>query len=85
MRSTERQRGYGDWYGFLLLAQGSGEVMIEHGVNAWDVGAILPIVEEAGGRMTDWSGKVNLDASDVLATNGKLHAEVLDILRGGKA
>ena len=39
VRRSERQRGYGDWYGFLLLAQGSGEVMIEHGVHAWDVGA----------------------------------------------
>src|SRR5262245_10542628 len=49
VRASERQRGYGDWYGFLLVAQGSGEVMIEHGIQSWDVAAIFPVVEEAGG------------------------------------
>jgi histidinol-phosphatase len=79
---SEKQRGYGDWYGFLLVAQGSGEVMIEHGVHAWDVGGIVPIVEEAGGRVTDWSGKFDLYAADVIATNGKLHEAVLAVVNG---
>ena len=57
MRRTERQRGFGDWYGFMLMAQGSGEVMVEHGVHAWDIAAVgSQIVEEAGGRYTDWDG-----------------------------
>src|SRR4051794_34669401 len=43
VRRSERQRGFGDWYAFLLVAQGSGEVMVEHGVHAWDVAAIKPI------------------------------------------
>src|SRR5439155_25741165 len=50
VRRTQRQRGYGDFYGFVLVAQGSGEVMAEHGVHAWDVAALKVIVEEAGGR-----------------------------------
>jgi histidinol-phosphatase len=79
---SEKQRGYGDWYGFLLVAQGSGEVMVEHGVHAWDVGAIFPIVEEAGGRMTDWGGRFDMHAPDVIASNGKLHDEVLAIVNG---
>ena len=54
---TQRQRGFGDFYGFVLVAQGSGELMVEHGVHAWDVAAIKPIVEEAGGRFTDWDGR----------------------------
>jgi histidinol-phosphatase len=82
VRRSERQRGFGDWYGFLLVAQGSGEVMVEHGVHPWDVAAILPIVEEAGGRFSDWNGKVDIHAPDVIASNGKLHDEVLDILAG---
>ncbi len=82
VRRTEKQRGYGDWYGFLLVAQGSGEIMIEHGVHAWDVAGILPIVEEAGGRMTAWNGKFELFAPDVIATNGKLHEQVLAIVHG---
>src|SRR5262245_30036290 len=39
VRRTQRQRGFGDFYGFVLVAQGSGEVMAEHGVHAWDVAA----------------------------------------------
>ncbi len=80
VRRTERQRGFGDWYGFMLVAQGSGEVMVEHGVHAWDVGAIIPIIEEAGGRFSNWDGKIDLYAPDVIASNGKLHDEVLAIL-----
>jgi histidinol-phosphatase len=80
VRRTERQRGFGDWYGFMLVAQGSGEIMIEHGVHAWDVAAIIPIIEEAGGRFSDWEGKVDIHRTDVMASNGKLHDEVLRIL-----
>jgi myo-inositol-1(or 4)-monophosphatase len=58
--------------------------MIEHGVHAWDIGAVIPIIEEAGGRMTDWQGKIDLYAPDVIASNGKLHQEVLAILQGKK-
>src|SRR5260370_32236017 len=53
---THRQRGFGDFYGFVLVAQGSGELMVEQGVHAWDVAAIKPIVEEAGGRFSNWNG-----------------------------
>jgi histidinol-phosphatase len=79
-RRADRLRGFGDFYGHVLVAQGSGEIMAEHGVNAWDVAAILPLVEEAGGRFTDWSGRVTIHSPDVLITNGKLHDEVLQIL-----
>jgi histidinol-phosphatase len=84
-RRAERLRGFGDFYGFVLVAQGSGEVMVEHGVHAWDVAAIQPIIEEAGGRFSDWDGGVTIHRPDVLVSNGKLHDEVLGILarRGG--
>ncbi|MBY0526262.1 MAG: histidinol phosphate phosphatase [Gemmataceae bacterium] len=78
---TQRQRGFGDFYGFVLVAQGSGEVMLEDGVHIWDVAAIKPIVEEAGGRFSDWGGNATIHRSDVIASNGKLHDEVLAILR----
>lgn len=77
---TDRQRGYGDFYGFCLVAQGSAEIMIDHGVHAWDVAAVKPIVEEAGGTFTDWSGMPNIHRPDVLATNGKRHHAILAIL-----
>lgn len=79
---TERQRGYGDFYGFVLVAQGSGELMIEHGVHSWDVAAIKPIIEEAGGRYSTWDGSQDIERPDVIVSNGKLHDEALRILAG---
>lgn len=79
---TERQRGFGDFYGFVMIAQGSGEIMVEHGVHAWDLGALVPIVEEAGGKMTAWDGKFDIEKPDVLASNGLLHEAALKIIRG---
>ncbi|MCI0464443.1 MAG: histidinol phosphate phosphatase [Gemmataceae bacterium] len=77
---TQRQRGYGDFWGFVLVAQGSGEVMFEHGCHAWDLAALQVIVEEAGGRMTAWDNRPDIHRPDVIATNGKLHEAVLAIL-----
>ena len=77
---TDRQRGYGDFLGFLLVAQGSAEIMVDHGVHPWDVAALLPIIEEAGGRLTDWQGTRTIHRPDVLATNGRLHETVQAIL-----
>jgi len=74
-------RGFGDFYGFVLVAQGSGEAMVEYGVKAWDIAALFPIVEEAGGKMSDWNGEYHLDHSDVLATNGLLHETTLSFFR----
>jgi histidinol-phosphatase len=81
-RKTKRQRGHGDFYGFVLVAEGAADIMVEHGVNPWDVAATKAIVEEAGGAFTDWTGTPTIHTPDVLATNGKLHASVLEILRG---
>jgi histidinol-phosphatase len=80
LRQTQRQRGYGDFYGFVLVAQGSGDLMVEHGVSPWDLGALIPIVEEAGGKMTSWSGEVDISRPDVLASNGLLHEDAMRIL-----
>jgi histidinol-phosphatase len=84
VRRTDRQRGFGDFYGFMLVAQGSGELMVEHGVHAWDVAAIQPIVEEAGGRFSNWDGGIDLYKPDVLVSNGRMHDEVLKILAGAQ-
>lgn len=78
---TQRQRGFGDFYGFVLVAQGSGELMVEHGVHPWDVAAVRPIVEEAGGRMNNWDGRFNVLKPDVIASNGLLHDEARSILQ----
>src|SRR5262245_51074705 len=80
---TQRQRGFGDYYGHILVAQGSGEFMAEHGLHAWDVAAIKPIVEEAGGRFSNWDDKQSIHAPDCITSNGLVHEQVLAILRGG--
>lgn len=80
LRQSVRQRGFGDFYGFVLVAQGSGELMIEHGVHAWDLGGLVAIVEEAGGKITAWDGKLDIDRPDVVASNGLLHDAALAIL-----
>lgn len=79
--ATERQRGIGDFYGFMLVAQGSIDIMVDHGVHAWDVAALLPIVEEAGGVFTDWAGRRTIHSTDVLATNKPLHVPTLRVLQ----
>jgi histidinol-phosphatase len=78
---TARQRGYGDFYGFVLVAEGAAELMVEHGVNPWDIAATKAIIEEAGGTFTDWDGTATIHRPDVLASNGRIHSEALAILR----
>jgi histidinol-phosphatase len=82
---VQTERGYGDFYGHMLVAQGSGELMIEQGVHAWDMAALKPIVEEAGGRFSDWDDTPTIYRPDVIASNGKLHREALQILRSESA
>ncbi|MGI9516948.1 MAG: histidinol-phosphatase [Pirellulaceae bacterium] len=77
-------RSWGDGYGYLLVATGRAEVMVDPIVNAWDVGAILPVVREAGGRFTDWKGDESIDGGDAFGTNGLLHQDVIHILNAGK-
>jgi histidinol-phosphatase len=80
-RQVQKQRGYGDYFGFVLVAQGSIEMMLDYGVHPWDVAAIIPIIEEAGGIMTAWDGKMPLNRPDVLASNGLLHSAALEWLQ----
>jgi histidinol-phosphatase len=77
---TSRQRGFGDFYGFVLVAEGAADLMVEQGVNPWDIAGIKAILEEAGGAFTDWSGNPTIYRPDVLASNGRVHQEALAIL-----
>src|SRR5262249_8126065 len=79
---TERQRGFGDFYGVVLVAAGAADAMVEHGLHPWAVAAPKGRAEEPGGRLPDWNGTPTTDAPDVLATNGLLHDRVRTILNG---
>jgi histidinol phosphatase-like enzyme (inositol monophosphatase family) len=70
-------RTWGDGYGYLLVATGRADVMVDPLMNAWDAAAVETVVVEAGGRFSDWSGRDRIDAGDGVATNGLLHEAVL--------
>ena len=78
---VDRSRGYGDFLHYHLLAAGKIDAVIETDVNILDIAALVTIVEEAGGRFTDLDGRpVGLATTTVLASNGALHAALLDAL-----
>ena len=77
-----RDRGFGDFWGHMLVAQGSAEAMLEYGVNPWDMAAPHVIITEAGGRMTDLAGRPSWSGPQVLTTNGGLHDRILELLEG---
>ncbi len=81
-RAAGVTRTWGDCYGYLLVATGRAEAMVDPIMNLWDAAAVAPIVEEAGGTFTDWSGKPTVASGEGVATNWLVQDEVLAITRG---
>jgi histidinol-phosphatase len=81
LQSVWRERGFGDFWGYALLAEGAAEAMVEVDAKTWDLAAPLVLIEEAGGRLTDFSGNRRIDGLEMVASNGLLHEEVLARLR----
>ncbi len=85
-RRCWRSRGFGDFWSYVLVAEGAVDVAIEPvGLSPWDLAAVMVVVEEAGGRFTDLSGAARFDGGSAVATNGLLHDDVLRSLRPRKA
>lgn len=80
-RKLWRTRAYGDFWSYMLLAEGALEIVAEHDLKIYDIAALVPIVELAGGQFSDLDGVLNADSSSVLATNGKLHSATTEALR----
>jgi histidinol-phosphatase len=78
--ATKTQRGWGDGYGFALVATGRADAMVDAGLSLWDIAPMLPLVEEAGGRLTDWTGARTIRSRNYLASNGKIHRPLLRLL-----
>jgi histidinol-phosphatase len=76
-----RERGFGDFWIYALLAEGAAEAVVEVGLNAYEAAAPFLLVEEAGGRATDFEGRRAIDSGTFVATNGHLHETVLARLR----
>ncbi len=79
-RAVWRDRGYGDTWPYMLLAEGRLEFVAEFGVKEYDIAALVPIITEAGGRFTSFDGADSLAERSSLATNGVLHQPFLDLL-----
>jgi len=80
--AVNRTRGYGDCFHFHQLASGRLDVVLESDVNILDVAACTVIVREAGGQVTTMDGgPLTLDCSNILASNGRLHTQVIPYLR----
>ncbi len=77
LADAARSRGFGDFWGHALVARGAGEAMIEPQLNIWDYAAVQVVVEEAGGRMTQFDGSPTRDGGSVLSTNGVLHEQIV--------
>jgi histidinol-phosphatase len=79
---TDRQRGFGDYFGYTFVLRGQAEVMLEADVKPWDVAPFKVLFEEAGGRFTDFAGQPTIYSGTALASNGRLHADLLAALNG---
>jgi len=76
-RTVARTRAYGDLWSYMLVAEGAVDIAGEFDLKPWDVAALVPIVEEAGGRVSDFAGRSSIRSGELLATNGLLHDSVL--------
>lgn len=81
MDAVWRDRGFGDFWGYMLLAEGAVDAMVEVDVNVWDLAAPSLIVEEAGGRISDLAGRRTFQGPTMLASNGRLHDHLLGALQ----
>jgi histidinol-phosphatase len=80
--ATERQRGFGDYMGYTLVAEGKAELYVDVDLKPWDLAPCKIVVEEAGGRFTDVSGKATIYSGNAVVSNGRLHDVALTLLHG---
>ncbi len=81
IEASWRDRGFGDFWGYALVAEGAAEAMFETGMHAWDLAAPRVVIEEAGGRVSDVDGVRRIDGDSFVASNGILHDEIVRRLR----
>ncbi|MGF1616377.1 MAG: histidinol-phosphatase [Acidimicrobiia bacterium] len=80
-RSTAMTRTWGDCYGYLMLASGRADIMVDPIMNQWDLIPLIPIIRGAGGVITDWQGGDPATGNSIVAAGPGLHSQVLEILR----
>ena len=80
LHGTKLFRTWGDCYGYLLLASGGADIMLDPIVNPWDVLPVIPVVRGAGGVITTWDGGDVVRGDSCVAASQNLHPRVLEIL-----
>lgn len=79
---TQMFRTWGDCYGYILLAKGTADIMLDAIMNPWDLQALVPIIRGAGGVITTWEGGDPSKGNSIVASNKYLHKQVLKTLNG---
>lgn len=79
---VRRDRGFGDFYQHVLVAEGAGEIAVDPVVQPWDIAALQIIVEEAGGRATTLAGERSIYGGSLVCSNGLVHEAALAVLAG---
>jgi histidinol-phosphatase len=79
---SARQRGYGDYFGYTFVARGQAEAMIDMDLKPWDLAALKIVIEEAGGRFTDFSGRTTIYGGSAIASNGRVHDRIRALIEG---
>ena len=79
-RQVQRYNNWGDCHGYHLVATGGADIMTDPILNDWDLMALIPIIEGAGGRITDWQGNDVIGGNGAVATGGLIHDEVIRLL-----
>ncbi|RJP73326.1 MAG: histidinol-phosphatase [Ignavibacteriales bacterium] len=80
MRKVKYYRMWGDCYGYYLVATGFADIMIDPIMNPWDSLAVIPVIRGAGGKVTDYKGGDAVTGTSMVATAGKIHDDVIEIL-----
>ena len=84
LSGTRRSRGFGDFWGHMLVARGAADFMIEPQLRLWDWASVVIIVEEAGGVVTTFEGDPPSDGSSILTANREVHGDVLRALEAAR-
>jgi myo-inositol-1(or 4)-monophosphatase len=73
-------RNWGDCYGYYLIATGFADIMVDPIMSVWDSMSLIPIINGAGGIITDYQGKDPVVGSSIVASNKEIHSEVIKLL-----
>ena len=83
VREAKLYRTWGDCFGYFALATGAADLMLDPTLAYWDVAAIVPVIEGAGGAVTAWNGGSPLAEPSLIASAGPLNAVALELLKRG--